>query len=229
MVKEGKGDKIKHLLASNIPSEVTRMMKTNRNQPVEKSIVRMKHIAYSQHTVKSNGLFTGRKYTSILTVTNGGEWGNWTWIDMCPEGSYATGFSLKVEEYRGASDDTALNGIRLFCSTAEGSKYTVESNVGRYGTWTQITWCPRGALTKFQLKVEPSQGVLDDTAANNVKFYCNNGAIIEGAGMDFGEYGGWSNECKNSAICGIITKQELYQGVVIDDTSLNDVQFFCCE
>lgn len=41
--------------------------------------------------------FIGRASTSILTVPNGGKFGDWTWIEMCPEGFYASGFSVRVK------------------------------------------------------------------------------------------------------------------------------------
>lgn len=35
-------------------------------------------------------------YTSVIEVTNGGPWGDWAWPEMCPDGFFASGFSLKV-------------------------------------------------------------------------------------------------------------------------------------
>lgn len=35
-------------------------------------------------------------HTSVIEVTNGGPWGDWAWPDMCPDGFFASGFSLKV-------------------------------------------------------------------------------------------------------------------------------------
>ncbi|KAK9396380.1 Vmo1: Vitelline membrane outer layer protein 1-like, partial [Crotalus adamanteus] len=93
--------------------------------------------AVDRQYISANGTFANRRDYDSITVKNGGRWGLWTWIDKCPPGSYAIGFSIRVnlcavEEYRGASDDTSLNGIRLFCSTEQSNNimYTVESEPG---------------------------------------------------------------------------------------------------
>lgn len=35
-------------------------------------------------------------YTQVIEVTNGGPWGDWAWPEMCPEGLFTIGFSIKV-------------------------------------------------------------------------------------------------------------------------------------
>ncbi|XP_035263991.1 vitelline membrane outer layer protein 1 homolog [Anguilla anguilla] len=179
---------------------------------------------------KASTRFSGRNYQSLLTVLNGEEFGNWTWPEMCPEGFYAVGFSLRVEPNQYGLDDTALNGIRLYCSKLgdRSFMYTVESHTGHYGDWSDPQWCPSGVLNSFQLRVEAHRGFFgDDTAANNIKFRCSSNPILEGPGLDWGEYGHWSQNCLGTGICGIETKMEPYQGG-LDDSSLNDVRFHCC-
>ncbi|XP_059375713.1 vitelline membrane outer layer protein 1-like [Carassius carassius] len=175
-----------------------------------------------------------RHYRSELTVFNGRVWGSWGHKEMCPVGMYAAGFSLKVEDPIGDGDDTALNGIRLHCVyTANGvaSSYTnyatVGSDVGSWGVWRDIKWCPSGFLTAFQLKVEKPQGSGDDTAANNIQFKCSSGSSLLGEGTKWGDWGGWSQTCQGKGICGIKTRVEIPQGRG-DDTALNDVRMYCC-
>ncbi|XP_026052771.1 vitelline membrane outer layer protein 1 homolog [Carassius auratus] len=175
-----------------------------------------------------------RPYKSELTVTNGGGWGFWGEVDMCPDGTYAAGFSLKVEAPVGQADDTALNGIRLYCvgsgnlTDSYPSYCKVQSDVASWGQWTDITWCPSALLTAFQLSVEPPQGNADDTAANNIMFRCSNGVSQLGNGTDLGDWGDWSDTCEGTGICGLRTLVELPQGNG-DDTALNDVIMYCCD
>ncbi|CAB1438953.1 unnamed protein product [Pleuronectes platessa] len=173
---------------------------------------------------------TSRPYTSVLTVPNGQRWGTWREPEMCPDQFFAVGFSTRVESRQGKGDDTALNGIRLICGKDEDHNfmYTVESHPGFWGDWSQPQYCPSGVLTSFQLRVEGSQGRKDDTAANNIKFRCSSSPLLEGSGLDWGGYGGWSQVCVNGGICGIETKVEDRQGRG-DDTALNDVRFRCCD
>ncbi|XP_031755432.1 vitelline membrane outer layer protein 1 isoform X1 [Xenopus tropicalis] len=165
----------------------------------------------------------------LISVPNGGKWGSWGAEQRCPNGFVAKGFSVKVEPPQGSGDDTALNGIRLHCFPFQSTdnEQTVTSAEGPYGNWSPTRMCPFGYLTGFSLRVEPSQGRGDDTAANNVKFRCSDNHELEGSGLIWGTYGPWSPSCQYG-ICGLKTKVEGSQGKG-DDTTLNDVQFFCCD
>ncbi|XP_028660102.1 vitelline membrane outer layer protein 1 homolog [Erpetoichthys calabaricus] len=172
-------------------------------------------------------IFLSSVNSKMITVSNGANWGDWQFTDMCPEGMYARGFNLKVEEQQGRGDDTALNAIRLYCSSSSSSypDYYIQSGAGRWGSWTNVQWCSYGFLTAFKLKVEKYQGSGDDTAANDIIFKCSNGDFIPGNGQIWGEWGETSNSC-SKGIRGIQTRIEEPQGDG-DDTALNDVRFFC--
>ncbi|XP_017288831.1 vitelline membrane outer layer protein 1 homolog [Kryptolebias marmoratus] len=184
-----------------------------------------------QFLQRAGKAFNDRQVRSELTVNNGEKFGNWTWPEMCPDQFYAVGFSVRVETNQYGADDTALNGIRLFCAK-DGNRnflYYVESHTGHFGEWSHPQYCPSGVLTSFQIRVEPHRGIFgDDTAVNNIKFRCSSNPILEAPGTDWGEYGYWSKECLNGGICGIETKMEEYQWA-LDDSSLNDVKFHCCD
>lgn len=172
-----------------------------------------------------------RHFVSLLTVRNGMDWGSWAQREFCPSGTYAAGFSLMVEDLHIFSDNTALNGIRLHCTSLfKGSEHdsVIQSNVGSWGQWTKIKWCPSGFLKAFQLRVESPQGIKDDTAANNIRFNCTGGDVLLGDGTDRGEWGEWSPSCQGRGMCGIMTRIEepLRFG---DDTALNDARMFCCD
>ncbi|XP_049631575.1 LOW QUALITY PROTEIN: vitelline membrane outer layer protein 1 homolog [Suncus etruscus] len=169
-----------------------------------------------------------KKYDpTIIEVNNGGPWGDWAWPDMCPDGFFAGGFSLKVEPSKGITgDDTALNGIRLHCTkgNAERNTRVVES---QWGAWSEPQWCPGSSfLVAFSLRVDNAT-TLDSTAANNVRFRCSDGTEVEGPGLSWGTYGNWSNSCVKG-LCGLQTKIQSPMGL-LDDTALNDVFFFCCK
>ncbi|XP_062830655.1 vitelline membrane outer layer protein 1-like [Anolis carolinensis] len=170
----------------------------------------------------------GRPYDAIIHVENGGPWGYWGKREYCSLG-HATGFALKVEPYQGGKegqDDTSLNGIRLLCKDDS----FISSMVGKWGAWSEIHQCkPPNKLVSFSLRVEMPQGFGDDTAVNNIRFLCSDTSVLEGNSHEWGHFGPWSPACPGSTfICGIQTKVEISQESE-DDTSLNDVKFFCCK
>uniref|UniRef100_A0A8C5Q3A6 Vitelline membrane outer layer protein 1 n=1 Tax=Leptobrachium leishanense TaxID=445787 RepID=A0A8C5Q3A6_9ANUR len=165
---------------------------------------------------------------TFISVSNGARWGRWGDIARCPPGTVSKGFALKIEGKQWSGDDTAVNGIRLYCQPrdANAPQTIITPSQGLWGSWTFPFFCSSGYLVSFSMKVEPPQGSGDDTAVNNFKFRCSNGQEIEGVGLPWGSYGGWSDSCTNG-ICGVKTKIEPPQGLG-DDTALNDAIFYCC-
>ncbi|NXK15816.1 VMO1 protein, partial [Herpetotheres cachinnans] len=165
--------------------------------------------------------------TKLISVENGGPWGDWGDIEFCPRGSYAIGFQLKVEAPRGFfGDDTGLNGIRLICNDNMGM---ATSSEGPRGTWSYLVSCSRGhRLTSFRLRVEAPRGLWDDTAANSLDATCSDGMLLEGMGGPAGVWGNWSIPCPPGwGVCGLRTRVEPPQRAG-DDTGLNSAEFFCC-
>lgn len=64
-----------------------------------------------------------------IAVDNGLTLGSWGGFELCPEGTGAIGFSLKVET-QSLTDGTALNGIQLHCSNFKQSETLITSAVG---------------------------------------------------------------------------------------------------
>ncbi|XP_075433776.1 vitelline membrane outer layer protein 1 homolog [Ascaphus truei] len=167
---------------------------------------------------------------TLLSVTNGGHWGEWGPLEMCRVGSSARGFSLKLVETHGDGDDTALTAIRLYCvmDIDDQNEYLIQSTEGRLGTWTSPLWCLHGNLNAFSLKVDHRLGRGDKSniATANIRFMCsdkrNNLSILPTVG---------SNEVLSPTcrygICGIRTKVGPPNGYG-KDLLLSDVVFTCC-
>ncbi|XP_065556896.1 vitelline membrane outer layer protein 1 homolog isoform X2 [Artemia franciscana] len=152
--------------------------------------------------------------------------------------------SEQVEPNRGLlEDDTAVNSICISCiSEDNSSNLTFKcSGEGSRGIDAGYFPCPvvnsiQTYLTAFQLKVDPEDGDIDETAVNNIQFACRSNTlpdveyVIEGNGVQLhgASYGNWSNFCPTgSFVCGIQTKVQIDQ-TILDDTALNDVLFECC-
>ncbi|KAK3854961.1 hypothetical protein Pcinc_038606 [Petrolisthes cinctipes] len=106
-------------------------------------------------------------------------WGTWGQAEYCPPGTFATAFEIKVES-EDATDDTSMNGIRLYCNDVSGDdnkqtkELTVSSTVQKWGDWMGKRECPSGeVLTGLRMKSEEDQGnFVDDTAANDLDMQC---------------------------------------------------------
>ncbi|KAM4036919.1 vitelline membrane outer layer protein 1 homolog [Anomaloglossus baeobatrachus] len=164
---------------------------------------------------------------TTISVPNGVPKGEWGPTEVCDPGTRVRGFELKVEEWKDVLDDTALNAIRLLCTTPTSTDVLkkITSTEGEFGSWGKYFSCPSGFLLGFCLRVETGDPV-DDTAANNIKFTCSDGSIIEGDGQTWGDYGPCSEACPKG-IRGIITRVLPKQGYFRDDLSLTDVRFIC--
>ncbi|CAL8129056.1 unnamed protein product [Orchesella dallaii] len=164
-------------------------------------------------------------------VTNWGEWGA---FQKCPDNRTAQGFQLRTESYQGLLwDDTALNGIRLYCGDPFNDTTPIlNSTVGPNGDWGSTFSCYPGSINGFQLRVEPYMGSSDDTATNNARFFCSNAPdpnqYVEGDGLEFGSWSETRRCFTNQAVCGFQTQVEDCDSTD-DCTGLNNILAECCD
>jgi len=171
------------------------------------------------------------------------KWGAWGDTEFCPEGTFAYGFRIKVEDST-AKDDTALNGITLMCRYpgdvgSEGIfpkkkawEANITSTVQKWGSWKGRRTCYRGFLTAVRMRTERNRGIfMDDTAANDLEMECNWSpkGRLKGGGTYWGKWSSWEECPQGRIICGIQTRVEDGLPIYEDDTALNDVRMFCCE
>jgi hypothetical protein len=176
-------------------------------------------------------------HTSSVTV-HGGNWGNWAGcFDMCPPGSFAYGVDMRSEAPRGSGvDDTSVNAISLWCHNRSTGSHTewVESSMQGWGSWLgPPTYCSNtqtDPIVSGNLRLEAPQGSGDDTSANGLKISCKNSPGIEQtvlANTGWGSFRGRVSCPAGTAVCGIKTRVEAFQGSG-DDTALNGLAFACC-
>ncbi|MEY4508500.1 MAG: hypothetical protein RLZZ450_622 [Pseudomonadota bacterium] len=173
-------------------------------------------------------------------------WYGDTWsTSWCPEGTYAGGFSQRVERSQGGGDDTALNAIRLYCKAPGDARTTlqIEPHPGEYGDYSNVATCATrngspqlmiGGSIKLEGKqggdhwYKPFDNSHDDTAANSVRMQCESGVAVADREGKWGEWYPQQTCPTNTAVCGISVRVEPRQGKK-DDTGLNGVKLYCCE
>ncbi|XP_052271327.1 vitelline membrane outer layer protein 1 homolog isoform X3 [Dreissena polymorpha] len=101
--------------------------------------------------------------------------------------AFLTAFEMEVEGDQGDLDDTAAGYVKFKCTNmADDSVQELNmdpgySFVGAWGDWSSS--CPHGsAICGLKTRIEPNQGSGDDTALNDVIFYCcsftESGAVV---------------------------------------------------
>merc|ERR1712137_191085 len=191
---------------------------------------------------------TDRHVVHRIWTSRAGIWGDWGDPEFCPNGTYARGFHLKIEDFT-TPDNTEVNGIQLSCYRNQNTypgDYPRGSIRSAEGPWGHTNFPSYEGVTcksydefftAFRLNVQPIQNTDDDSAVNNVRFECrnfDNGTEYElnypKNGPDLGMWGPKSTSCPDdSAICGLSTRIEAPLPAGGDDTALNDVIFYCCD
>ncbi|XP_077171621.1 vitelline membrane outer layer protein 1 homolog isoform X1 [Paroedura picta] len=112
----------------------------------------------------------GDKHQDHTVESQSGMWGRWSEPTWCPPGGYLQRFSLRVEKIRGGMrDNMGATNIRFACSGGENLEGHGLS-WGENGVWSPT--CQKG-LCGIQTKQELPRGALrDDTALNDVRFFC---------------------------------------------------------
>ncbi|KAK1803727.1 hypothetical protein P4O66_021139 [Electrophorus voltai] len=105
------------------------------------------------------GIGIERTNTGVITVRNGQTWGSWSNPEMCPLGTYATGFSLKGQMLQ---SQASLKSVMLLVLGA----HRVEQ-VAQGASNTKVDFDSQGAQM-----VEPKQGAGDDAALNGIALRC---------------------------------------------------------
>ena len=98
-------------------------------------------------------------------------WGAYATDAMCPPGEKLSGFIMKSEPNQGRKgDDTAANALKMYCS----NRMLFNLHENPYGRWGNLIMCPTNAyICGLRAQVETPLGRKeDDTALNNVMFYC---------------------------------------------------------
>ena len=77
-----------------------------------------------------------------ISVTNGGQEGHWYSYQVCPNGTGAAGFSIKVQPITVqdlTDDETTLNGVRLHCSDGNHpDEVTIASKYGERYSYANL-------------------------------------------------------------------------------------------
>ncbi|CAF1366229.1 unnamed protein product [Adineta ricciae] len=182
--------------------------------------------------------FPGRSdFTSELRPTVGLR-GDFMGYAYCPANTWAYGFQQRVEPPQGGNDDSALNAVRLFCRGKNvADSYTISSYDGLWGDWGDSVSCNttnNDFIYYAMFRIELALGINDYSSANDFRSRCWNGTTNSSGYLQAangGQWGFWllGAACKSgSAICGINTRFEAYQGPTADDTAMNGAFFGCC-
>jgi hypothetical protein len=100
-----------------------------------------------------------------------GNWGSWKGMKMCPYGKYIGAAKVRFEDGQGAGDDTALNGLQIWC--VDKNWYGGEIIMvypGVWGSWKDWSYEIDKLVKGARVRSEDGQDIGDDTALNGIQF-----------------------------------------------------------
>ena len=104
-----------------------------------------------------------------VIYSSAGPWGNWGGDVYCSSNEKLSAFIMKSEPSQGKGDDTAANALKFYCSNRE----LFNHHEAPWGIWGDLIRCPASTyICGLRTQVERELGKGDDTALNNVIFYC---------------------------------------------------------
>ncbi|XP_063419984.1 vitelline membrane outer layer protein 1 homolog isoform X2 [Mytilus trossulus] len=107
------------------------------------------------------------------------KWGDWTGDALCPENTFLTSFSLQVQKFNVEStENVGASYVKFKCRNFKDSVREFNLSYlpgygafGSYGEWSDA--CPvNSAICGIQTNIQPHIKEGDDTALNDVKFFC---------------------------------------------------------
>lgn len=100
-------------------------------------------------------------------------WGAWGNKFYCPEGTQVVGFKTRVEDYVGDNDDTAMNGLRMYCDRTLGIPLPIEPIIEQLTPDTSILYWDdskvEDGLAEFEIK-DGDGNILLTTKTNFTEF-----------------------------------------------------------
>ena len=101
----------------------------------------------------------------------GGNWGGWKGWQMCPYGKYIGAGNVRFEDSQGGGDDTALNGLAIYCVDKDWRNGEVKIvYYGKWGGWKGWSYRANKLVKGARVRYEDSIGRGDDTAMNGIQF-----------------------------------------------------------
>jgi len=100
-----------------------------------------------------------------------GDWGKWKKMVMCPHGKYIGAATVRFEDRQGGGDDSALNGLAIWCVNENWRNGEVKIVYnGEWGGWKDWSYKVNKLVKGARVRYEDKRGGGDDSAMNGIEF-----------------------------------------------------------